>query len=793
MSINNNYIATTSLDEYFVDKTTGLPLTNGQIYFWQDVNRANPKAIYTISGSPPNYSFVPLPNPLSLSAVGTPEDGSGNNVVIYYYPFDDEGNVDLYYIEVFDSNGSSQFTREGWPPDVAVAETPSAGIAIINYIPNGQFLAHNNIAANPIARTIAGQITKPITDIAQGGWTFERPMVSTAIDYVNFFRYAAYVANPTGSPRYAVQISCTNPNPADTFKNLSLSFQDVNKFSSDTQAYTLGFSAVTSGSANFSVQLNIVKNFGTGGSLPITIPVTTLTITNVVQFFVITLNFGNNAGYTIGPNDDDFVQLAFTLPTNVAFNGIFTDFVLTPDVVQLTAFPTTTNDQFMVNALAPPPNDYNGYDIGLPLILTQEGLTYDQSSVGQVTSYVNEIAPFGWLNCDGSQYTTSAYSSDGIPYARLQKKLMGQITPSKFVFIPIFGTGPTYVTSYLAVGSNNQILLSTNQPGIQTLPSDGLIPTGFTFTTNFFGQTNIGFQGSLYGDLTTVWALNNLIGDAVAPPNPGTSGLIINLTPDVTDGEKLGDFNTQQLVSIGVVALPGAGTYFKLSTSSFTYRFWFTIDGVGTNPGGSGIPVKINLLSTMSIQDVALAIMQILNSVQLVNIQFGAGSTITNGSYFTFYANSQLYYVWYTTGSGIDPSLANGIGIPVGYNSGYTANQVRDATAFSINFVYFCVPFTPGLVIKGYDSTGTVDVNSKYRNASNPYVLNPPYIGSGQYDFLLGHTHSIQDYPNTGVGANTLNPVLQNGVPTTIYTNINETGTGQNDVKNLYLNFIIKY
>jgi hypothetical protein len=57
--------------------------------------------------------------------VGTYQDASGNDVVIYYYPYDlVTGDLELYYITVTDSAGTLQYTREAWPPNV-ISEEPS--------------------------------------------------------------------------------------------------------------------------------------------------------------------------------------------------------------------------------------------------------------------------------------------------------------------------------------------------------------------------------------------------------------------------------------------------------------------------------------------------------------------------------------------------------------------------------------------------------------------------------------------------------------------------------------------
>ena len=120
MPLDPRYITSVELQSYFVNKANGLPLAGGLVYFWEDNNRNNPKPVFELTGAPPNYTYTALPNPLTLSAVGTFIDPLGNDIAVYYFPYDNFGNVDNYFIQVYDPSapppmGTPQFTREAWP------------------------------------------------------------------------------------------------------------------------------------------------------------------------------------------------------------------------------------------------------------------------------------------------------------------------------------------------------------------------------------------------------------------------------------------------------------------------------------------------------------------------------------------------------------------------------------------------------------------------------------------------------------------------------------------------------
>lgn len=139
MALDERYFVTSDLSPYFVDKNSGLPLANGSISFYRDVARNTPKTVYQLIGAPPNYGYVPLPNPVPLSSVGQPQDGNNNNVIIYYFPYDSDGNLDLYYAVVKDSNGVMQEPIEAWP-NLTAADNPTQNdFSISNQISNAQF------------------------------------------------------------------------------------------------------------------------------------------------------------------------------------------------------------------------------------------------------------------------------------------------------------------------------------------------------------------------------------------------------------------------------------------------------------------------------------------------------------------------------------------------------------------------------------------------------------------------------------------------------------------------------
>ncbi|MBP6354058.1 MAG: hypothetical protein KA318_00010 [Nitrosomonas sp.] len=139
MTIDLAYIPEGGLTEYFVDKDTGEPLAAGIVKFWIDSNRVVSKDVYQITGAEPNYTFTSLGATLVLSSVGTFEDNLGNPVIPYYYPYDSNGDVELYYVTVESSGNIAQFTRSAWPHVDSTSVNPDVA---------DELVAHNNLISN---------------------------------------------------------------------------------------------------------------------------------------------------------------------------------------------------------------------------------------------------------------------------------------------------------------------------------------------------------------------------------------------------------------------------------------------------------------------------------------------------------------------------------------------------------------------------------------------------------------------------------------------------------------------
>lgn len=814
MTTNPKMIATSDLQAYFVDKNTGMPLDSGIVTFYHDVNRTLKKPVYQITGSPPNYSYTVLPNPMILSGVGTFEY-NGNDIIPYYFPYqgtpdDSDNTVELYYITVESEGLVPQFTREAWPPNVNNGGDPITDAGYRNLIPNGQFWSHTDIVgtSTPPVEQIGGVDTQYV---AQGGWSFRRTIGGGSTFNNSFTRITTGIPALDDLPRYAFNYVCTSFSVGDQVRDFSIQWPDVNKFTTGnplgTQQYTLFFAGKSNDANTYTFDLRMVRYYGTGGSPS---PTTDVSIGSVIvgpsyQTQLILIDGFPDDGGTIGTNNDDFVMLSLRGPESSASIQV-TDFVLAPNNVAITSFPLQTTADMLGRGVAgwmnqPQPN---AEDLYLPLVLTPKGMRFDQSQVGTVkelayiwdTSIYGSISPDGpQALCDGSVYLTSGYSPLGVPWARLQRKFWSPV-----LNLPIWGTGVSYVTSY---NISDIIRISTNSDGAELVASDGTTPTGFTFTQLFIGQSTHSLNSYLSQSQNLIIANDENKGNSPFPIINGSSGFVTT--------QEVNGSDSYQSITVQISALPAAGSYFKYGVVGFgSVYVWFTIDGVGVDPVVGGTAIRCPLLSSYTVAQAAAVIREAMHGFQSDNLTTVPAASIPAGAYFRFNANGDAYAVWYQVSNvGNEPSVG-AQNIKVSLIGTETNSQVALATIKAINMFKFAVPNFRNCFLKGMNLGSTnIPVDDAYTKRFGLADLfpNETYgLGSYQMYQVIQHFHQyVEASTPTTVGTPVTGTTVAyqeentgafpKSLPDVPLSNqlTGPSGGAENRPFNAYINFVINY
>lgn len=326
MAINESLlIMAPVLQDYLVDKDTGFPLAAGVVTLYEDTNRSILKNWYYQAGNTSDgYTFIALDNPLTLSSIGTIQDPNGNDVIPFFYPYDESAlstEAQAYYITVYSSDNIPQFTRENFPyvptSNVIIDINPT----LKNYIINNEYW--RNIGSLDAEETlckiiapsqhdnydIRDDITTGIVDTDPDSKT----KVNGCFSDIRFIKDVAGDADTVEfksmqginlidgiftnvAPEYYIESRCTN---ADSEANLKCIQYPISMHISTLkdQPFTVVLWARNEGgSINNFIDLNIYVYTGTGANL------------NKDPSFLIPLG-PNDGRFTIANTSNEFISI----------------------------------------------------------------------------------------------------------------------------------------------------------------------------------------------------------------------------------------------------------------------------------------------------------------------------------------------------------------------------------------------------------------------------------------------------------------------------------------------------
>lgn len=300
MATNELYIPFYNLNNVFLDKDTGLPLSGGKVYFFQDSQRLNPKPVYQITGTSPNYMYTALDNPLILSISGTFVDTNGNPIVVYGYPFDASGNVDYYYIAIYSAGDVLQEEIELCPYIPAGTVTPEGKENTDNELSNPQFVEVSFDSLSSQTYTVSGLTETSIAPdwliISGGSGTFTvsrtEPTATTS---------------PTNPP-YALQIEADAG--LGSYVTLRQLLNNSPRLGSGKYA-SASCVAALSGVGDGTITINYVRSGGT----PTDIQLASVAITPDGTFQLVQGNAAIGQTFSSDPASTGYVAIDILIPT----------------------------------------------------------------------------------------------------------------------------------------------------------------------------------------------------------------------------------------------------------------------------------------------------------------------------------------------------------------------------------------------------------------------------------------------------------------------------------------------
>lgn len=588
-----------SLQEYLVDKDTGLPLANGIITFYQDTSRLTLKPVYKQTGSPGSYTYVALSNPLILSSVGTTVDEFGNDIKIFYYPYDEsdpdtnDPAVQTYYITVVSEDLEPQFVRENFPfiPGGGAVDTNVPGFE--NLIVNNRFWRNGGTINNPANGTTLAPSQHD---------TFRYPDIvylkdgTGETEVLTFSEFPAGVVSLTEDVQPEFYLNHNNTVAgSSTFKYISI---PISLHLLTLGGYPNGNITIQArgNSGENTLSMYVLADTGTGAAVATPALIGQFTLnTSWTKYQTGTFTFPPSlAPGSISKGGDDAFYLLIGLPVGVTNIDIALPSVYLSDQV--------------------PTNDFATYD--------QTDSVISSPRTGDVRSSLNAFSPFGWVAANNGSIgsgNSSATTRANIDTWALYNLLWTNVNDT---FAPVAGgRGASAIADF---GTANKVMLLPLMLGRVlmglpltqtatynhltqlftvadatlyyfgtpvTLTTTGTLPDAFTANTVYYA---IPINGVTTFQLASTYA--NAIARVVvaAGTTDGTGTLTVNPSLGGSFGE---GYHTQLAGEVGIHTHPSASGNFITSTTPGTLGLtngtdvYVTTPNTGVNAGGEGMNI----------------------------------------------------------------------------------------------------------------------------------------------------------------------------------------------------------
>lgn len=502
MAINPNLlVAAAMLQDMLVDKDTGLPLSGGIVSLYIDTARSFYKNWYYQTGQPGAYTYIPLDNPLTLSSAGTIQDPNGNDIIPFYYPFDEENQnqPQAYYITVYsaDSDGNPaelEFTRENFPFQPSNVSPTVENPTWRNYITNNVYW--RNVGSQNLTN-VTNMVIAPSQHEGYASNHDIRFLKNTTggQDSLAFNPMTVQLDNDI-TPEVCLSMQCTNTQLGETQKCVQYPVSlHVNTLNAVTGVIKIHAQNVAGNPNNF-LDLYFYQFLGTGAiTQPAPILIQRIVLNNDFQEFLVPFITPSTEGLTLGAGGDDALFLQVQFPLSAAFNINHTK----PQIYLSTDVPDNdfdTYDQIEAIINSPRTGDYkhslNSF-VPFGYVAANDG-SIGSASSGATSRANTDTWPLynllwnsvlnNWAPVAGGRGATAIAdfsANKAMTLTRILGRVIAGLNPvlsTPQVFTVAFGTSNTNIN----LASN--IVLTTGTP-IQFNTTGGL-PTGLSTNTVYF-------------------------------------------------------------------------------------------------------------------------------------------------------------------------------------------------------------------------------------------------------------------------------------------------------------------
>lgn len=569
------------LQDYFVDNLNGQAMSGGVITCYRDNSRTTLKNWYYQTGAPGAYTYIPLPNPLTLSDVGTIQDNNRNDVIPFFYPYDenDPNTPQAYYVKVENQDGQLQFTRANFPFNPTTAAPTVENSTNKNLILNGEFWrnvgsVHATTLEEKIAINGVDMYYITLAPSQHEGMPIMRDIqfyknANGAVDNITFGNFVddfnPQIIPDDITPEYYLNFQCSGIG-GETQKYIQFPVQlHVDSLSEvNSCVVTLPAMAIT-GSPE--ITIGIYQYLGDGVASPLVSIIQTIKLTNAWdKYKTIPFTIPSAEGANLGTGGDDALYLQIGLP--VAGDGICNINIAKPGFY-LSETPPTNDFQTYdeINARISSPrtmdlrlslNDYefgwvpmNDGTIGTPdskattrpnydtwplyNLLWKKFKPYNSGSINPLAQMVDSAGV-------NTSYGTTAIGDFNLNKALTLTKTMGKVLLGT---VPIENLLAAYATTFTASNVSGNLLLTADnamslfngmpiqfEAGASNLP-DNLLENTIYYVAAFNGTTQFYVATSF---------VNAMAANATLPGNVVASGADLGTAPNTVTSAITGTF-----------------------------------------------------------------------------------------------------------------------------------------------------------------------------------------------------------------------------------------------------------